>query len=71
LLWNDREIGGYIIFFSEQRLGKQFPAATVTHATGKKGVAYAVRAEELKRRELGQPVQLSFTREAEERRRYG
>jgi hypothetical protein len=32
---------------------KHVPAATVTYATGKRGVAYAVRAEELKRRELG------------------
>jgi hypothetical protein len=28
-------------------LGKHVPAATVTHATGKRGVVNAVRAEEL------------------------
>jgi hypothetical protein len=31
---------------------------------GERGVVYAVHAEELKRRELGQPVQLSSAREA-------
>jgi hypothetical protein len=36
----------------------------------KRGVVYAVRAEELNRRELGQPVQLSSAREAEKRWRF-
>jgi hypothetical protein len=41
--------------------------ATVTLATGKRGVVYFVHTKELKRkrRELGQPVQLSSAREAE------
>jgi hypothetical protein len=43
---------------SGQRLGRHAAAATVTYATGETGVVYAVRAKELKRRELGQPVQL-------------
>jgi hypothetical protein len=34
------------------------------------GCFYVVRAEELQRRELGQPVELSSAREAEKRWRY-
>jgi hypothetical protein len=36
----------------------------------KRGVFYVVLSEELKRRELGQPVQFSFAREPQKRRRH-
>jgi hypothetical protein len=39
-------MGGYIRPISGQRLGKHVPATTVTYATGKQGVVYAVRGEE-------------------------
>jgi hypothetical protein len=37
LLYNDREMGGYIRPDAGQRLGKHVPAATVTHGTGETG----------------------------------
>jgi hypothetical protein len=37
---------------------------------GKRGVVYAVRADELQRIDLEQPVQLSFARKDEKRWRY-
>jgi hypothetical protein len=49
-------MGRYIRPVSGQRHGKHISVATITHATGKRDVVYAVRAEELKRRELRQPV---------------
>jgi hypothetical protein len=61
---------GYIRPVSGQRLSKHVPVATVTHAAERRGVVYAVRAEELKRNELGQPVQLTSAREAEKKWRY-
>jgi hypothetical protein len=41
---------------SGQQLGKDVPEATVTHATGKRYAVYAIRAEDLERREVRQPV---------------
>jgi hypothetical protein len=55
-------MGGYIRPVSGQRLGKHVPVATVTHAEGKRGIVYAVHAEEVKRSELVQSVQLTCTR---------
>jgi hypothetical protein len=49
---------------TELLFGKHIPAEVFIHATGETGVVYAVRTEELKRRELGQPVHLSYVREA-------
>jgi hypothetical protein len=44
----------YIRPVSGQRLGRHVPAATVTHAKGeKRGVAYAVRSKELKKKGIG------------------
>jgi hypothetical protein len=40
------------------------------HAAGKRSVVYTVRAEELKRNDFGQPVQLTSAREDEVNWRY-
>jgi hypothetical protein len=57
LLCKDRDMGGYIRLVSGQRLGKDVPAAIVTHATGETGCSICVpRRDVIKRGELGQPV---------------
>jgi hypothetical protein len=49
----------------ELLLSKRVPVAMVTHATGEMGCCLSQGVT--KRRELGQPVQLSSAREAEKR----
>jgi hypothetical protein len=61
-------MGGYL--FLGNGSANTFPRQRLLMKREKRGVVNAVRAEDLKRTKLGQPVQLRSAREAEKNWRY-
>jgi hypothetical protein len=69
LLCNRRLNSGVMQRVYRQRIGKHVPAATVTHTAGETGCCLrGPRRGIIKKRRIGQPVQLRSAREDEKRR---